>query len=145
MERSTSSLGEEGFALRLRQERLRLGLTQAQAAAAGGVATQTQISYERGNRTPDANYLAAIGRSGFDVSLLLHGVAQKELISEIFDWELLARVQQALESWCSDRGISLPPDVTVEISRVLYDQFAGRLEVDSPTVDRVLRLVVNAK
>ena len=143
MGKTAKPLLGEGFPARLRQERLRLRLTQAQAAAAGGVATQSQIAYEHGTRTPDVDYLTALSRSGFDLWLLLHGVAQKDQVSQTFDWELLACIQQSVSAWCGARGISLSPQIGVEISRLLYDQFAGKFDVQPSTVDRVLRLVVD--
>lgn len=67
---SRAQLGE-----RLREERRRLGLTQEQAATAGGVRKQAQLKYEKGETTPDAGYLAAAALIGFDVLYVLTGKA----------------------------------------------------------------------
>ncbi|QRQ89129.1 helix-turn-helix transcriptional regulator [Cupriavidus oxalaticus] len=58
---------------RLKAERLRLGLTQAEFGEALGVAKNVQSRYERGDRSPDPVYLAAIARSGVDVLYVLTG------------------------------------------------------------------------
>ncbi|MFJ4288738.1 helix-turn-helix domain-containing protein [Cupriavidus sp. NPDC089707] len=58
---------------RLKAERLRLGLTQAAFGEALGVAKNVQSRYERGDRSPDPVYLAAIARSGVDVLYVLTG------------------------------------------------------------------------
>lgn len=58
---------------RLREERARLGLSQAAFGAAGGVRTGAQFSYEAGNRFPDARYLSAISARGADIHYILTG------------------------------------------------------------------------
>ena len=45
---------------RLREERKRLDMTQAEFGKIGGVSGETQGNYEKGKRTPTATYLAAI-------------------------------------------------------------------------------------
>ncbi|WP_231886091.1 helix-turn-helix domain-containing protein [Bordetella ansorpii] len=63
----------DNFGERLREERQRLGMSQAEFGAAGGVLKQAQLKYEKGERTPDAAYLAAIAQAGADVQYLLTG------------------------------------------------------------------------
>ncbi|WP_318196218.1 MULTISPECIES: helix-turn-helix transcriptional regulator [Pseudomonas] len=59
---------------RLRQERTRLGLRQDDFARLGGVNRNTQGSYEKGERNPDAAYLAAVAAAGVDVRYVITGV-----------------------------------------------------------------------
>lgn len=59
---------------RLREERSRLGFKQEEFAQIGGVNRNTQGSYERGDRSPDANYLAAIAAHGVDLLYVVTGV-----------------------------------------------------------------------
>ncbi|HEF4757266.1 helix-turn-helix family protein [Burkholderia multivorans] len=58
---------------RLKEERLRIGLSQAEIAALGGLSNKTQLSYESDARSPDANYLAALARVGVDVLYVITG------------------------------------------------------------------------
>lgn len=58
---------------RLRDERQRLGWTQAAAAATVGVARETWSRYESGLLTPGLEVLAALARNGMDVVFLLIG------------------------------------------------------------------------
>ncbi|XUK66218.1 Transcriptional regulator [Pseudomonas yamanorum] len=58
---------------RLREERTRLGLTQAELAFRGGVKVNAQNIYERGLRVPNALYLAAVATAGVDVLYVLTG------------------------------------------------------------------------
>jgi transcriptional regulator with XRE-family HTH domain len=65
----------DAFPARLKQERRRLGLNQAELANAGGVQKHAQLNYEKGLRYPDASYLAGIAEVGADVLYLLTGRA----------------------------------------------------------------------
>lgn len=58
---------------RLREERVRLGFNQADFAAVAGVAKTSQFNYEKGERSPDAAYLAAVGEKGVDVLYVVTG------------------------------------------------------------------------
>lgn len=58
---------------RLRDERIRLGLNQTDMAALAGVTKTTQLNYEKGTRSPDAAYLAAVSAAGIDVLYVLTG------------------------------------------------------------------------
>ncbi|MNJ51797.1 transcriptional repressor DicA [compost metagenome] len=58
---------------RLREERVRLGYNQADFAGFAGVAKTSQFNYEKGERSPDALYLAAIAEKGVDVLYIVTG------------------------------------------------------------------------
>lgn len=59
--------------IRLREERLRLGLDQETFGAIGGVKKNAQSNYENGIRNPDSEYLAAIAAADVDVLYVLTG------------------------------------------------------------------------
>lgn len=63
-----SSIGE-----RLLEERDRLGLSQPALAEMCGITMRSQRNYEKGERQPDASYLAAIAAAGADVLYILTG------------------------------------------------------------------------
>lgn len=56
---------------RLREERIRVGLSQQALGEIGGVLKQAQLKYEKGDRFPDAAYLAAIAKAGIDIRYVL--------------------------------------------------------------------------
>lgn len=62
-----------GIGDRLKEERQRLGLNQSDFAAFAGVAKNSQLNYEKGERSPDAGYLAAIADKGVDVLYVVTG------------------------------------------------------------------------
>ncbi|MGV6393298.1 helix-turn-helix domain-containing protein [Pseudomonas caspiana] len=59
--------------IRLRQERVRVGLTQRELGLLGGVAANTQGFYEKDKRSPRADYLSRILSAGVDVVYVLTG------------------------------------------------------------------------
>lgn len=58
---------------RLRAERERLGLSQADLAQLAEQSRKSQVRYEADERQPDASYLATIAKHGFDVLYILTG------------------------------------------------------------------------
>lgn len=83
------------FGTRLRQERDRLGLTQDELADRLGVSSGAQSNYERGNRSPDAEYLVAFVAAGADALFLLQGVRSAEA----------ARLEEPAPAWPSGNGL----------------------------------------
>jgi transcriptional regulator with XRE-family HTH domain len=62
------------FGDRLREERTRLKLNQIEFGELGGVSKNAQLSYEKAERRPDADYLMRLVPHGVDVHYLLTGV-----------------------------------------------------------------------
>lgn len=88
----------DGLASRLREERKRLQLTQAEFAERCGVKRRAQAAYEAAERVPDAVYLVNAGRMGADVKYLLTGVVSTDAEREklAVDW-LVRTLCQLLE------------------------------------------------
>lgn len=63
----------ENLPERLREERTRLGMSQSDFGALGGVKKLTQLKYERGMSHPDIGYFLALDGHGIDVGYLLFG------------------------------------------------------------------------
>ncbi|WP_034392806.1 XRE family transcriptional regulator [Comamonas thiooxydans] len=62
------------FSTRLKSERKRLGMNQAELGAAAGVTKGAQLNYESGERSPNVEYLQAVAAAGVDVVYALTGV-----------------------------------------------------------------------
>ncbi|WP_232338784.1 helix-turn-helix domain-containing protein [Burkholderia cenocepacia] len=58
---------------RLREERLRIGLSQDEFAAVGGITRRSQSAYESDERSPDASYLLGVRAIGVDIYYVLTG------------------------------------------------------------------------
>ncbi len=61
------------FADRLKSERKRLKLNQAEFGEACGVKNIAQSNYEKGKRTPDSDYLQKAHKLGVDTNYLITG------------------------------------------------------------------------
>lgn len=72
-----------GIGDRLKEERLRLGLNQSDFAALAQVAKNSQLNYEKGERSPDAAYLAAVAAAGVDVLYVVTGERKPTLADSI--------------------------------------------------------------
>lgn len=145
MNHSKARLESPGGALgtRLREERKRLRLTQAQIAAAVGISAPTQVGYELGARTPDAHYLTKIERLGVDERYIRTGIREGHHAIQSLDWERLAEIRRVVAGWVRDMEVGLDIGQLVEVERLIYE-----LTLDDPastrqTVERVLRLVVS--
>ncbi len=75
---------------RLKEERERLGMTQAAMASAIGVGRLTGIHYELGDTTPTADVLMRLREVGVDVVYVLTG----DRPNELFD---ISAMEQAVE------------------------------------------------
>lgn len=67
------SIQMSGIGERLREERERIGLSQGAFGEIGGVKANAQGNYEKGERFPDAAYLAAVAERGVDVLYIVTG------------------------------------------------------------------------
>lgn len=67
---------------RLREERERLGFTQPAFGTIGGVQKLAQLKYEKGERFPGADYLAAVAKLGADVQYIVTGVRGAAALTE---------------------------------------------------------------
>jgi len=63
----------EELASRLKKERERLGLSQAEFAKRLGIHRNTLVRYENGTREPDSGFIVRAGDAGVDVGYMLSG------------------------------------------------------------------------
>lgn len=70
------------FGLRLLEERARLGISQKHLRELTGVGKNTQLNYESGKTSPDADYLQKLDSLGFDVQYLVTGQRGSKLTEE---------------------------------------------------------------
>lgn len=118
---STDAIFFEAFPTRLKTERRRLGMTQEEFGAAGGVRRATQYLYESGERTPSAEYLARITAAGADLSYLVAGVRSPETGGRLcLDPDVLKAALRAADDLCRDhRGRLLDLEHRIAVSLAL--------------------------
>jgi transcriptional regulator with XRE-family HTH domain len=130
------------FARRLRTERLRLGLSQAQMATAGGVAKATQIGYEQAARKPDAGYLVGLLNADVDLMFLFTGTPKHERVTEDLDWKLVIRILDEVKAWCAKNEVEIELNKRPELLRLLYRYFYAKQHVVPSDVHNLLKLAV---
>lgn len=79
---------------RIREERERLGFTQAQFAGIGKITPRSQQNYETTERKPDADYLAEIAKIGADITYIVTGQRTQNSVNEL-DSKLLSAFRSA--------------------------------------------------
>lgn len=84
------------IASRLRSERVRLNLTQAEMAERIGIPTATYRTYESGRSEPPLRLAGDLVKAGIDGQFVTFGHAQNRAAPEDLDWPLLAKVGQIL-------------------------------------------------
>ena len=80
---------EASIGARLREERARLDLTQAELGKLGGAGRKSIIRFEAGERAPDADFLRRVAKAGADVSYIVTGrhTALDEDAIKVGDWD----------------------------------------------------------
>ena len=88
-----------GIGERLKEERERIGLNQTEFATRAGASKNSQYNYEKGERSPDATYLAAAAGMGVDVLYVVTGERTPQPADSISPGEagLLQRYRQLSE------------------------------------------------
>ena len=104
------------FSERLKEERGRLGLSQAAFGEVGGVGKLAQLNYEKGIRSPSAEYLHLLTAAGVDAGYLLTGKRDERI-----DAALLAGCISAIDDAFSGSTSDL-----AQMAAVLYLSAAGK-------------------
>lgn len=102
----------ETLGRRLREERERLGLTQAQLAEAGSVRRITVYQYERGDRPPSLEFMVGAERVGVSFDYVLRGTKSVSTLSgQYVDIELASELYYLVDRYGVDaKGRSLHVD-----------------------------------
>ena len=100
---------------RLREERKRIGLNQAEMGELGNVTKMTQLRYEQNESAPTITYLEAVAKAGVDVQYVVTGQRTTGGVMAADESELLRRyraapkevrrsTQAALSPWANHNG-----------------------------------------
>jgi len=115
------------FGARLRSERKRLKLTQAQVADLGEVVRLSEHMYENDVRLPNLDFLMKLQSAGFDVAYLMFGDDVPAPARGLaLTAEQLARVYRAVDEFAIDHlGDPLPVDDRVRLFNFLCESLSG--------------------
>jgi len=117
-------------------------LSQTELAGFGGVAKQTLISYEKGSRRPDVEFLTGVAEAGVDFAYLVSGKRAGARVVADVDWQLLGAIFAGLEEACRTLNIRIKAEKRSELIRVLYVHFAADRAVNTDELHRILSLAV---
>lgn len=126
---------------RLKNERKRLGFTQATFAKMTSVSPGSQFGYESGARAPDATYLINAQNLGIDINYVLIGNKVKTREIDPSWWELHDEILRTIEEWLAANELSLPFTKKMELLRLFLSQINSVEEIDSSFINQTLSLV----
>lgn len=121
------------FGKRLRQERDRLGLSQADFASIGGVKRTTQHIYESDVRVPDVTYLENIRSAGVDLGFLLMNESASAYRQEAFllSHAALSNIYKVVDEFGRDEaGMLLPLSSRLRLFQLVCASVKERGAVD---------------
>lgn len=105
---------------RLKEEREKIGLSQAELSKVTGASTRTHIAWEKGEQTPNAVYLAAMNTQSINVNYVVTG--QKSLSNQDLENELeqLSLAWEALVQALQQAEKTLTPSQMRQAAEALY-------------------------
>ncbi|MFN3731972.1 helix-turn-helix domain-containing protein [Comamonas testosteroni] len=131
---------------RIRQERIRLQMSQAEMAERGGVSRASQVTYEAGRSVPSLDYLIKVSQAGVDHEYVLTGKTHREAAVDYFDWDFAKEIVSMLEL------IALEQNKAIGMSRnEILDLVAGIYRIvvrhedevrkDLSIIKKILRII----
>lgn len=111
-------------------------MTQDEFGACGGVTRLTQSKYEKGESSPDMDYLMAIETRGVDFDFLLSGGKRSFREDAHNEYaSLVGAVMRALEIAVFQRGIVLSPDQKISLIVKIFRHSRPNGEVNKNLVN----------
>lgn len=135
MKKHTKTYGD-----RVKAERLRLSLSQAQVCAAISLSKPTQIAYENGGAIP-LEYIDRIEQLGFDRIFITTSQTACEFAKNHLDWDLLGQILGEISAWESAHRRRIPDDKRGSVARLLYQHFLVEAGVEPNYLNRLMELV----
>ena len=123
----------EMFAKRLKQERLRLGLTQSAFARIGGVEVNAQGHYESGTRCPKVDYLKKVCMAGVDVTYLLN-----QHVPDAYEGTTRDHLGQARRP--NPSGAFDPDDGPNRVVREVFVQLGQNLQATASAIAEIAKM-----
>jgi transcriptional regulator with XRE-family HTH domain len=126
-----------GYGERIKEERQRLKLTQADFAKLAGVSRQSQANYETEEREPSAAYLINL-YDRVDVSYILSG---RRSGSGDIDAKVVEAILNAIDGWAAESKRQIPQNIKAELLSLFLKQAMSTGKIESEWMKQTLRLV----
>lgn len=104
----------QGFGARLKQERQRTGMTQAEFAKIAGVSRASQANYEQEIRVPDLHYLSAILKM-VDIDYIVAGNEASLRDSRGVNVDSMTPIVRFFDDLTREAGNELPVEVRARL------------------------------
>ncbi len=124
---------------RIKEERVRLGMTQPQFAEASISSKRALIEWEKNATSPSTVQLSALHHIGADVLYIVTGRREAN-VPERIDAHRLATAIEAVEEGLDAAKRTMPPDKKAELIKAAYD-LISQPETGKGKVVELLRLV----
>ena len=126
----------EVIARRLARVRADSGLNQGQFAERLGFPKRTYLGWERGETEPPIWMLTAMrGQFGVDPDWILHGPEDTpRRHAQDFDWERLGHLQQEIQDYAVQIGLSLGTTQLLILARTVFEE---GLDAESSALERM--------
>ena len=132
---------EEGFGERLKQERKRLGLTQAELAKRVGIKALTVLQYEKGNTSPTLQFVYKLQDLGFNLQYLLFN-RKKMVYPQDFPSEVIQYVSDTVSKIEKKFGAALSNETRLKMMLILLGQYVENPSSVSMTDEQSLALLL---
>lgn len=139
------NLQDNEVGLRLRAERKRLGLTQSQLGARGGVSLSSQHAYESGIHRPDTRYLALVAETGIDMQYVVLGQKTEPRSPSNVDWKAMEEIGLLIEQSAMEHGGHMSLALKFHFQRAFYEQYLANRQLDLANYSVTLKLVGNSR
>lgn len=130
------------FGQRLRDERKRLGFTQAEFASKLGISRNTQVNYESMDRDPDVKYLAKVEELGADSKFIVTGekATERDVNSLGRECSIVFNVVEDVEKYLESSGLKLTPQRKARAISILFRLAYPTGIIDTNTIHEVISL-----
>lgn len=126
-----------GYGERIKEERQRLKLTQADFAKLAGVSRQSQANYETEEREPGAAYLINL-YDQVDVPYILSG--RRSSAGDI-DAKVVEAILNAIDGWAAEGKRQIPQDIKADLLTLFLKQAMSTGKIETQWMKQTLRLV----
>jgi transcriptional regulator with XRE-family HTH domain len=122
---------------RLKEERKRLGLTQAELAQKTNVSVGSQTGYESG-RPPNCQYLALAEQVGINIHYVISGKRPGEAQ---FDWSAHNEILMNIENWLKRRGKTMTFNRKMDVLRLNLSSLDPKVGVNTSRIHKMLEMM----
>lgn len=130
-------VNSNGYGERIKEERQRLKLTQADFAKLAGVSRQSQANYEVEEREPGALYLINL-YDQVDVPYILTG---RRSSTGGIDPKVVEAILNAIDGWADETKRKIPQDIKAELLALFLKQAMSTGKLEKDWMKQTLRLV----